>query len=91
MLMSLPSYPMYWSKEFRVDCVADTMSIKRYESMRRYLHANYNTKKGDNSTKLFKVEPVVNAVRNNCLKIEQECHQSIDEQMIPAKTKRSGV
>ena len=59
--------------------------------MRRYLHANDNTKKGDNSTKLFKVEPVVNAVRSNCLKIEQECHQSIEEKMITLKTKRSGI
>ena len=43
------------------------------------------------STKLFKVEPVFNDVRNNCRKIEQDSHQFIDEQMIPAKTKKSGI
>lgn len=31
------------------------------------------------------VDPVVNAVCNNCRKIEQESHQSLNQQMIPAK------
>ena len=42
-------------------------------------------------TKLFKVEPVVNDVGKNCRKIQQESDQFIDEQMIPAKTKSSGI
>ena len=37
------------------------------------------------------MKPVLDAVRNNCIKIEQERDQSADEQMIPAKTKRSGI
>ena len=67
------------------------MSLERYEPIRRYFHANDNTTKDKNSTKLFKVEPVANAVRNNRRKIEQESHQSIDEQMILAKTKKSRI
>ena len=90
-LVSLPSYDMYWSNEFRINCIADVMGLKRYESLRRFLHANDNTKRDENSGKLFKVEPVINAVRDNCAKIEQECNQSIDEQMMPAKTKKSGI
>ena len=43
------------------------------------------------SKKLLMVEPVVNDVRNNCRKIKQESRQFIDEQMIPAKTKKSGI
>ena len=90
-LVCLPSYDMYWSNEFRINCITDVMGLKRYESLRRFLHANDNTKRDENSGKLFKVEPVINAVRDNCAKIEQECNQSIDEQMIPAKTKKSGI
>ena len=67
------------------------MRLKRYESLRRFLHANDNTKRDENSGKLFKVEPVNNAVRDNCAKIKQECYQSTDEQMIPAKTKKNGI
>ena len=90
-LVFLPSYDTYWSNKFRVSRIADTMSIKRYESIRRYCDAMAIQQKYKSSTKLFKVEPVVNDVRNNCRKIEQESHQFIDERMIPAKTKRSGI
>ena len=47
--------------------------------------------KKDDSSRLFKVEPVVHALCANCLSIEQEQHQSFDEQMVPAKTKRSRI
>ena len=67
------------------------MSIKRYESIRRFCDAMAIQQKYKRSTKLFKVEPVFNDVRNNCRKIEQDSHQFIDEQMIPAKTKKSGI
>lgn len=67
------------------------MSLKPYELIRRYLHANDNKEKNENSSRLFKVEPVVNTLRTNCLSVEQEQYQSIDEQMVPAKTKRSAI
>ena len=86
MLMSiirLPCYEMYWSKEFRVDCIADMVSLKRYETLKRYLHCIDNITRNVNATKLFKVEPILDALRKNCIKI--------DEQIIPAKTKRSDI
>ena len=39
----------------------------------------------------YKIEPVLNMVRENCTKIEPEVNQSIDEQIIPAKTSHSGI
>ena len=69
-IISLPSYELYWSKRLRIDCVADVMGLKRYEAIRRYLHANDNTQKNDSSSRLFKVEPVVNTLRANCLNVE---------------------
>ena len=94
MLMSiilLPSSELYWTKDLRVDCVATVMSLKRYELIRRYLHASDNTEKKDDSSRLFKIEFVFHALRTNCLSAEQEQYQSTDEQMVPAKTKRSGI
>ena len=38
-------------KDFRIDCVANIMSMKQYELIRRYLHANDNSEKGENSLK----------------------------------------
>ena len=92
-IVKMAQYKMYWSPEFRCDRVTSAMTLKRYITLRRFLHANDNTKKNDPKNindKLFKVRPLLELVRNNCIKIEPEQCHSIDEQIIPAKTKRSG-
>ena len=43
------------------------------------------------NNKLFKISPFLDDVRKNCLQIEPEQDNSIDEQIIPAKTKYSGI
>ena len=53
-----------------------------------------NSKKGleeNKNDKLFKMSPVLDHVRKSCLQIELEQDNSIDEQIIPAKTKYSGI
>ena len=90
-MRSLPSYELYWSKDLCVDCVVNVTSLKQYELIRRYLHNNDNRAKKTDSSRLFKFETVANALHTNCLSIEQEQYLSINEQMVPVKTKRSGV
>ena len=46
-------------------------------------------KPGNKNDKLFKIGPVIEAVRENSIAIEAEPVHSICEQIIPAKTKRS--
>ena len=92
-IVKMSQYKMYWSKEFKYDPIASTMTLKRYETLRRFLHASDNNDRNNPENagdKLFKVRPLLDLVRNNCIKIEPEQHHSIDEQIIPAKTKRSG-
>ena len=84
---------MYWSKEFKYDSIASTMTLKRYETLRRFLHASDSNDKSNPESpgdKLFKVRLLLDLVRNNCIKTEPEQHHSTDELIIPAKTKRSG-
>ena len=62
--------------------------------MRQYIHCNYKSKrnsKENQKNKLYKIEPVLNVVRENCTKIEPEVNQSIDEQIISAKTYHSDI
>lgn len=60
--------------------------------MRRYVHiADSLLKDQETNDKLYKIRPILEMVRKNCAKIEQEPVQSIDEQIIPAKTKRSCI
>ena len=91
MLMSivqLPKYEMYWANETRYAAIADVMSRNKYKSLRRFLHFNDNSLLDDEENtknKLFKIQPIIDHVKNNCRKIEPEIEQSIDEQIIPAK------
>ena len=36
---------MYWSKEFKYDPIASTMTLKRYETLQRFLHTSDNNNK----------------------------------------------
>ena len=88
----MTQYKMYWSPDFGYNGIASAMTLKRYQTLRRYLHANGNTEKNNQQNvngKLLKVRPLLELVRNNCIEIELEKCHSIDEQAIPAKTKRS--
>ena len=65
------------------------MSRDRFESLKRFLQFNDNTKdkKRDDETmdRLFKIRPLLEMLRQNCLSQKPEEHNSIDEQMIPFK------
>ena len=94
LIVSLPAYYMYWAVDTKYSPIADIMSINRYKKMHQYIHCNDNLKtnsKENQENKLYKIEPVLNMVRENCTKIELEVNQSIDEQIIPAKTSHSGI
>ena len=93
-ILNLPAYSMYWARETRIPTIADIMPLNRYKMLRQYLHVSDNSKSDEEENKenkLFKIQPVLDHVRANCLKMEPEQAQSIDEQIIPAKTKYSGI
>ena len=69
------------------------MTLKPYETLRKFLLVSDNDSRNNTENlndKLFKMRPLLDLVRNNCIKIEPERNHSIDEQIIPAKTKCSG-
>ena len=88
-VVRMPSYRMYWQETTRYEPVAGVMGRKRFDQLRTYIHMNDNTnvkqKDEPGYDALFKVRPVIEKVRENCLKVEPEEHQSIDEQMISFK------
>ena len=90
-LIQLPSYEMYWNTASRIENIASIMPIKLYELLRRNLPVVHDNTRTAASGKLSKVKPLLDAIRSNCLRLEQEQNQPIDEQIIPAKTKRSGI
>ena len=70
------------------------MSQNRYQKLRDFMQVSDNVgkEKPENiDNKLLKIQTVLDHVRNNCFLIEPEREHSIDEQIIPAKTKYSGI
>ena len=93
-IMKLPDYNLCWAAETRYPKIADVMSNKRFNQLRKYVHVVDNTTKdkpGNKNDKLFKIRLFIEAVRENSIAIQAEPVHSIDEQIIPAKAKRSGI
>ena len=93
-IIKLPSFVMYWAVETRYPYVADVMPINRYKKLRQFLHVSDNTfaqNDENRGNRLYKIQPVLDHVRNNCLKIDPEVQNSADEKIIPAKTRYSGI
>ena len=87
-----PGYSNYWAVETRVNIIAATLSRKRYKDLCSSIDLVDNSLKDEKiMNKLFKVRPLLEMVQPNCLKVEPEEVMSIDEQIIPAKTRRSGI
>ena len=66
--------------------------FERYETLPKFRHITDNATKSNPENainKLFKVRPLLELIRNNCIKIKCEHCHFIDEQIIPVKTKCS--
>ena len=89
-IIDLPSYILYWSNEMRYSVIADLMPLKRFQCIRRFLHSVDNSL-NDLSDKLFKVRPIIESIRKQCILISPEESHSLDEQIIPSRTKFSKI
>ena len=91
-IVQLPKNKLYWSKQRRCPLAADVMPVNRFEKLRSFLHFinNVDLSKIDGD-KLFKVRPIIEAIRSKCVKIEPKEYQAVDEQMIPCKSKRAKI
>ena len=85
----MPRVRRYWSPRTRYGPVADFMPYMTFMNLQRFLHFNDNTKMKKKNEQgydpLFKIKPVLEHVRKNCLKVEPEEKSSVDEQMVAFK------
>lgn len=89
LIMGILSYPrlaMYWRHNIKIEMIVSAMTRDRCMMLRNNLHvvdSDY-PKVSDVGNPLWKVQPVINAVRNGCHKLERTPRRySVDEQMIP--------
>uniref|UniRef100_A0A6P7GBR4 PiggyBac transposable element-derived protein 1-like isoform X1 n=1 Tax=Diabrotica virgifera virgifera TaxID=50390 RepID=A0A6P7GBR4_DIAVI len=86
-IVKMSAYTDYWSVQFRYDKIADIMPLKKYQEIRCYLYFVDNNSISDD--RFYKIRPVMDHVRRNFLKIQEE-RMSIDEMMVPYKGKKAG-
>ena len=93
-IFGLPRHRLYWSSATRVSQVADSMSRKRWEQIKKNLHFNNNENLPEdrndvNRDKLFKLRPFLDNLQQkfaNQVKPEKLC---VDEQIVPFKGRSS--
>ncbi|KAJ2940718.1 hypothetical protein O0L34_g14666 [Tuta absoluta] len=89
MIMSCINYPtlrMYWSKEFRIPIIANSMPRNRYFILRNAVKVVLDEEVSTvqrQADKLWKVRPLIDAVLKGCQLQEKTKDLSIDEMMIP--------
>ena len=62
-IIKLPSYRNYWSRSLRFPTIADALQRNRYELLRPYIHFFDRDTEHDANDKLFKIKPILEAVR----------------------------
>ncbi|CAG9563425.1 unnamed protein product [Danaus chrysippus] len=87
-IVSMPSYLDYNSSRFRYAPIADVMSLKLYQQIGRFLHFADNSL--EDTDRYYKVRPIAEKIRKNCLLQENENKFSIDEMTIAYKGRKAG-
>uniref|UniRef100_A0A1B6IDW9 PiggyBac transposable element-derived protein domain-containing protein n=1 Tax=Homalodisca liturata TaxID=320908 RepID=A0A1B6IDW9_9HEMI len=84
--LKFPRIRMYWASATRVPMICETMSRERYLLLRRNLKVVDDALISDEtrkSNKFWKVQPLIDTVRQACLANPRSSKVSIDEQMVP--------
>ncbi|XP_008189593.1 piggyBac transposable element-derived protein 3-like [Acyrthosiphon pisum] len=93
MIMGCLKYPkkeMYWTRKYRVNIIADTMTKNRFFSLRQHIHLINNLDiPRNNKDKFVKVRPIFDTLNIRCQQLPVERNLSVDEQIVPFKGKLS--
>jgi hypothetical protein len=88
-LIRMSNTRSYWSADFRVNRIADAMSVNRFEEIKKFLHFSDNTNSEGSKDKLKKIRPLLVNLRQRCTTVKMEENLSVDEQIIPFKGRSS--
>ena len=83
-ILKLPSYKSYWSRELHCPRIADVMPRNHYQELLRYLNFA-NTDSINAQDKLTKLCPLISIVQDEFVKIEPEEYNSDGEQIVSSK------
>ncbi|KAM3850292.1 piggyBac transposable element-derived protein 2-like [Diretmus argenteus] len=91
-VFNFPAIDDYWHHNSRFSLIADIMPLKRFMLLRRYVHFNDNDQQAyDNPDRFYKVRPLFEMLRQQCLLIPSTQKHSVDEVMVAYKGTRAGT
>ncbi|GFX43895.1 piggyBac transposable element-derived protein 2 [Trichonephila clavipes] len=86
---------MEHTEELGLDRIKETMPLKKFETMTKYLHFNDNDKHlprdHPNRDRLHKIRPIYDELNKKFSKVPFERHLSIDEQICSTKYRMRGM
>ena len=88
-IIQCPFLDDYWALDSRVPQVADIMSSKHFQFLRRTIHFN-NSQLHGNIDRFFKIRPIFTAITKTFQKKPETPKQSINEVMVSCKRKTAG-
>uniref|UniRef100_A0A671W251 PiggyBac transposable element-derived protein domain-containing protein n=1 Tax=Sparus aurata TaxID=8175 RepID=A0A671W251_SPAAU len=89
-VFSFPAIDDYWSTESRFSLIADIMPRRRFKLLRLYLHFNDNQQCDGSPDRFYKVGPLFDMLRQQCLLISSTYQHSVDEVMVAYKGTGAG-
>ncbi|KAF0304013.1 PiggyBac transposable element-derived protein 3 [Amphibalanus amphitrite] len=85
-VIKFPWLRMYWSEKYRLPVVADQMSRNKFFNIRANLKVvddNRVSEDHKQNDRLWKIRPLLDAIRQRCLQLDRPEAVAVDEQMIP--------
>jgi len=87
----VPNVRDYWSVELNFSQISDAMSLRRYETIRRFLHFNNNhtmlSKDNPNFDRLHKIRPLIDHLNTKYSSVQCNQYLSVDEQLCATKAR----
>lgn len=90
-VFNFPAIEDYWHGASRFDLIADIMPRNRFKLLRRFIHFNDNQQCNDSPDRFYKIRPLLEMLREQCLQIPSTYKHSVDEVMVAYKGTRAGT
>lgn len=90
-IINLPNSRSFWNETIGNNIIQNTMSVNKFEEIRKNLHFNDNNKmlpaENPEHDRLHKIRPLITHLQEKCKSIPLEENLSIDEQICPTKSR----